>query len=113
MISQQFALGKARSIASKNQCVWREEDIHIEQVAARPPSDSWWRRKVFDKARGFPMCWMVRMGAKPTTTDWQTEELGGPIGEGYGYLIDIETGEFIGIDIGYDVVRKNFTHLKG
>jgi hypothetical protein len=35
-----------------------------------------------------------------------------PGGEGFGYLFDAETGEFIGVDVGFKVALKREISLK-
>ena len=112
MISQQIATDKAKTVATANNCVWRDDDIHVELADARAPSENRIKRALLESAEGFPACWLVRVGKAPTTGDWIDEDMNAPRGEGYGYLINVETGAFMGIDVGYEIVLKKYTGLK-
>jgi|GEM_PF-6444306 hypothetical protein len=112
MISKQTAIDTARTIANANNCVWRDNDVHVEQREEVPPSKNWFKRRFLESCAGFPACWIVRVGKPPLNTDWMHEDMRDPQGEGYGYLINIDSGAFMGIDVGYAVTFKKYSGLK-
>ena len=114
MISKEFAINKARAIAKVNNCVWRDEDIHTELRNAVPPSTSWWKRTFLkqsfrESGAGFPTCWMVRVGNSIAWLDKGDLPI---LGEGYGYLFDVETGAFVGVDVGDTAILKEYCNIK-
>ena len=116
MISQESAIDNARAIAKHNNFVWREDDIHVEWREAKTASKNWFKRRFFSDYAGHPACWLVRVGQPPTGDEWLDEGIDEffmkPGGEGFGYLFDAETGEFIGVDVGFKVALKREISLK-
>ena len=117
MISKEFAINKARAIASANDYFWSEEDIRTELRNAVPPSTSWWKRTFLkqsfrESGAGFPECWMVRVGKILLTSEWIDRGYLPILGEGYGYLFDVETGAFVGVDVGDTAILKEYCNIK-